>query len=162
MHRVGVYPGSFDPPTLGHLDLIQRAAHLVDTLVVGIGVNSAKGNFLPAEDRLAALRECTSHLPNVQVEMFSGLLVHYAGNKGANVIFRGLRAVSDYDYEFRIAMANRSLNPEIETALIIAKDEYSFLASSVVREVALLGGDYRQFVPEPVAKLIARQLASPN
>ena len=159
MHRVGVYPGSFDPPTLGHLDLIQRAAKLVDTLVVGIGVNSAKGSFLPAEDRREALRECTDHLRNVEIEMFSGLLVHYAESKGANVIFRGLRAVSDYDYEFRIAMANRSLVPHIETALIIAKDEYSFLASSVVREVATLGGDYRQFVPEPVAALIARRLA---
>lgn len=157
---MGVYPGSFDPPTYGHLDLIRRAAELVDTLVVGVGVNSAKTPFLSAEERLGALQECTRDLPNVEVELFQGLLVHYAQAKGANVIFRGLRAVSDYDYEFRIAMANRSLAPEIETALIIAKDEYSFLASSVVREVALLGGDYRQFVPAPVAQLIAKKLSS--
>ncbi|MBS1723990.1 MAG: pantetheine-phosphate adenylyltransferase [Armatimonadetes bacterium] len=152
--RRAIYPGSFDPPTLGHLDVIERAARLFDELVVAIGVNTDKAPFLPADDRLALLKECTSTLDNVKVTTFQGLLVDYARSVECGVLVRGLRAVSDFEYEFRVAMANRKLDPSIETVFLITRDEYSFLSSTVVREVARLGGDPSGFVPEPVARFI--------
>lgn len=159
MTRLAIYPGSFDPPTNGHLDIIQRAATMVDHLIVAIGNNSEKDPFLSVEDRLQGLKDCTAHLPNVEVEVFQGLLVNYAHSKNCRILLRGLRAVTDFDYEFRIGLANKSLSPEIETVFLISREEFSFLASSVVREVARLGGDYTRFVPAPVADLIARRLA---
>ncbi len=159
MERIGIYPGSFDPPTYGHLDIIERASSLVDHLVVAIGVNSQKDTFLSADDRFEALQECLAGKPNVEVQRFEGLLVRFAEERGSNILIRGLRAVSDYEYEFRIAMANRHLAPDIETVFLIARDQWSFLASSVVREVAALGGDYSGFVPEPVADRVARRMA---
>lgn len=157
MKRRAIYPGSFDPPTFGHLDIIERGAGLYDELIVAIGSNSEKAPYLPVEQRKAALAECVKKWPNVRVETFDGLLVDFAAQHEAMVLLRGLRAISDYDYEFRIALANRRLNPQIETVFLIATEEFSFLASSVVREVARLGGNYQQFVPEPVAKLIANR-----
>ena len=159
MTKKAIYPGSFDPPTKGHLDIIERAASMVDELIVAIGNNSEKDPFLPVSDRLEALQECTAHLPHVKITQFSGLLVHYASQENCRLIIRGLRAVTDFDYEFRIGLANKSLNPEIETIFMIAKEEFSFLASSVVREVARLGGDYKKFVPQPVVERIASRLA---
>ncbi len=158
MTRLAIYPGSFDPPTNGHLDIIERASTMYDRLIVAIGNNSEKAPFLSAEDRLQGLKECTSHLQNVEVDSFEGLLVHYAKAKNCRIIIRGLRAVTDFDYEFRIGLANKSLEPEIETVFLISREEFSFLASSVVREVARLGGDYARFVPPQVAKLIAARL----
>lgn len=155
MSRVAVYPGSFDPPTLGHIDIIERAAQLCDTLVVAVGVNNEKQPFMPALERCVALRECLGHLPNVRVEVFSGLLVRFAKDRGCQFIVRGLRAISDFDYEFRVTLANRQLDPTIETIFLLTKEEYSFLASSVVREVSSLGGPIHDFVPEPVARRIA-------
>jgi len=157
MKRRAIYPGSFDPPTFGHLDIIERGAELYDELIVAIGSNSEKPPYLPVEQRHAALTECVKKWPNVRVETFDGLLVDFAAQQQAMVLLRGLRAISDYDYEFRIALANRRLNPDIETVFLIATEEFSFLASSVVREVARLGGNYQQFVPEPVANLIANR-----
>lgn len=159
MGRLAIYPGSFDPPTLGHLDVIRRASGLFDELIVAVGINAEKSPFLSEADRVESLRECTADLANVQVESFQGLLVDYARRKGCRVLVRGLRAISDFEYEFRITMANRSLAPEIETIFLITQDEYSFLASSVVREVARLGGAYQGFVPHAVAERIGRKLA---
>ena len=159
MTRRAIYPGSFDPPTNGHLDIIERGSKIFDQLVVGIGVNSDKAPFLSVDDRLQLLRECSAHLPNVEVMAFDGLLVHFAEEQNSTILLRGLRAITDFDYEFRIALANRSLAPQIETTFLIASEEFSFLASSVVREVAQLGGDYGKFVPAPVARCIARRLA---
>lgn len=159
MARLAVYPGSFDPPTHGHLDVIERGSRLVDELIVAVGVNSEKKPFMSAEDRVAVLRECCSHLPTVTVASFEGLLITYAQSVGAKVLVRGLRAVTDFDYEFRIAMANRTLAPDVETVFLVARDEYSFLASSVVRDVAKYGGDLTPFVPEPVAALIRSRKA---
>ena len=152
--RVAIYPGSFDPPTLGHIDVIERATHLCDKLIVAIGVNTEKTPFLPAEERLDSLKECIAHLPNVEVHLFSGLLVTFAKEKGCQFIIRGLRAISDFDYEFRVSLANRTLDPDIETIFLLTREEYSFLASSVVREVAQLGGPIEKFVPGPVARRI--------
>ncbi|MDI9636600.1 pantetheine-phosphate adenylyltransferase [Kamptonema cortianum] len=156
MTRLAIYPGSFDPPTNGHLDLIERSSKLFDHVIVGIGVNTEKSPFLSVEDRLESLKECCQPYSNVSVETFSGLLVHFARDRECKVLVRGLRAITDYDYEFRIALANRRLAPEIETIFLIAREEFSFLASSVVREVARLNGDYKQFVPPPVAEKIEK------
>ena len=158
MTRRAIYPGSFDPPTYGHLDIMERGAAMYDELIVAIGNNTEKAPYLPVEQRLAALRESTTHLSNVRVESFDGLLVDFAKAENARIILRGLRAISDYDYELRIGLANRKLNPEVETVFLIAKEEFSFLASSVVREVARLGGEYAQFVPPAVEKLIINRL----
>ena len=154
--RRAIYPGSFDPPTLGHLDIVERASGLVDELVMAIGTNSDKAPFLPVEDRVELLRQSTAHLANVTISTFSGLLVDYARSIECHVLIRGLRAVSDFDYEFRVTMANRRLAPEIETLFLITRDEYSFLSSSVVREVARLGGDTSLFAPKVVSDRIAK------
>ena len=158
MHRLAIYAGSFDPPTLGHLDLIERAARLFDRVIVAVGKNPSKTPFLSVEQRLEALHKCTEGLDGVSVDTFEGLLVNYAKEKGAKALVRGLRATADFDYEFQIAMANRRLEPEIETVLLMTKWEHSFLSSSVVREVAAFGGDYGQFVHPEVAKIIASRL----
>lgn len=158
MPRRAIYPGSFDPPTFGHLDVIERAATLFDELVVAIGTNSKKSTFLPVEERVEALQACCAGFANVRVTTFSGLLIEAARSLDSRILVRGLRAVTDYDYEFRIAMANRKLAPEIETVFLIAREEHSFLSSTVVREVATLGGDYTKFVPAPVVERIKRRI----
>lgn len=158
MNGIAIYPGSFDPLTLGHIDIIARASNLFDRLIVGIGINPSKEPFLHIADRLQNIEQAISEFPNVSVDTFDGLLVDFARRNESSVIVRGLRAVSDYEYEFRVASANRKLAPEIETVMLITKDEFSFLASSVVREVALLGGDYDRFVPSFVADTIRRRV----
>ncbi len=159
MVRRAIYPGSFDPPTLGHMDILERAARMFDELIVAVGKNSEKEGFLSPEERVDGLKQCVEHLPNVRVESFDGLLVEFAKQQDCEVLVRGLRAISDFEYEFRVAMANRRLAANVETLFLMTRDEYSFLASSVVREVAALGGDYRTFVPPPVAEIIDKKLA---
>lgn len=159
MRRLAVYPGSFDPPTLGHLDVIERASRLFDEIIVAIGVNSSKSAFLPVEDRLEALRGATAHLPNVRSESFKGLLIEYVQSVGAKSIVRGLRATSDFEYEFQLAMVNRRLSDAVDSVFLMTKWEYSYLSSSIVREVAVLGGDYESLLPEAVRPVVARHLA---
>jgi pantetheine-phosphate adenylyltransferase len=162
VRSIAIYPGSFDPPTLGHLDVIERAAKLFDNLVVAVGVNSAKSPLLSESQRLEALRACVAHLPNVTVESFSGLLVNYAISKGAKSIVRGLRATADFEYEFQMAMVNRRLSDRVDTVFLMTKWEHSYLSSSIVREVATLGGDFTEMVPPTVAPIIARALVARN
>ena len=154
MRRLGIYPGSFDPPTLGHLDVIERAARLFDEIVVTVGENSQKRPLLSVDDRLLALRLATTHLTNVRVDSFSGLLVEYVKAQGARAIVRGLRATADFEYEFQMAMVNRRLSDDIETVFLMTKWEHSYLSSSIVREVAQLGGDYTGMVHPEVAQVI--------
>lgn len=154
MRRLAIVPGTFDPPTLGHLDVIERAAKLFDEIIVAAGVNSSKRPLLSTEARLEALRDSTAHLSNVQVDSFDGLLVEYVRSKGAKSIVRGLRATADFEYELQMALANRRLNPEIDTVFLMTKWEHSYLSSSIVREVALLGGDFEQFVAPSVVPII--------
>lgn len=130
----------------------------MDHLIVGIGINSEKHPFLTTDLRIEVLKECTKHLSNVEIVAFNGLLIHYAEERGCQSLIRGLRAVTDFDYEFRIAMANRTLSPTIETVFLLARDEYSFLASSVVREVGRLGGSLKGFVPECVEEVVLKQI----
>ncbi|MBS1706918.1 MAG: pantetheine-phosphate adenylyltransferase [Armatimonadetes bacterium] len=160
MHRKAIYPGSFDPPTLGHLDVVERAAKIFDEVIVAVGINSAKVPFLPVEDRVQGLQAMVSHLPNVSVMSFSGLLVDFATSQSAQVLVRGLRLTGDFDYEFQTALANRRLNPAIETIFLMTKWEHSYLSSSVVREVASLGGDYSGFVVPAVAEIIRNRITS--
>ncbi len=159
MTRLAIYPGSFDPPTLGHLDVVERAAKLFDELVVSVGVNSSKNPLLTIEQRCEALRQSVAHLPNVRVTSFSGLLIDYALSQGAQAIVRGLRATADFEYEFQMAMVNRRLSSKVETVFLMTGWEHSYLSSSIVREVAHLGGDFSSMVSASVAETIRKALA---
>lgn len=158
MRRLAVYPGSFDPPTLGHIDVVERAGRLFDELVVSVGVNSSKTPFLSPDERVDALRKSVAHLSNVRVDTFEGLLIHHVEGLGAYSIVRGLRATSDFEYEFQMAMVNRRLDETIETVFLMTRWEHSYLSSSIVREVAVLGGDYSGLVPPPVVPIVAAAL----
>ncbi len=148
--RVGIYPGSFDPVTLGHLDIIKRASNLVDKLYVAVIKNKKKKSLFTVEERLDMLERVTKDIHNVEVESFDGLTVEYAKQKDANVIFRGLRAVTDFEYELQIAQTNHQLNPKIDTVFLITNVEYAYLSSSIVREIASYNGEIDRFVPELV------------
>ena len=154
---LALYPGSFDPPTNGHLSIIQRGLRLFDGLVVAVLQNPAKDAVFTVEQRMALLREAVGDDPRVQVESFSGLLVHYANKKGVTTVMRGLRAVSDFEYEFQMANMNRKLDKDIETIFMMTGEDYFYISSQMVREVASLGGNVAGLVPPNVhAKLLAR------
>ncbi|MHC1750422.1 MAG: pantetheine-phosphate adenylyltransferase [Cellulosilyticaceae bacterium] len=153
--KIGIYPGSFDPLTIGHMDIIQRAASVVDRLVVSVLVNPHKPKGLfDTEERMDMIKNSLKHLDNVEVDSFSGLLVDYAKAKGATVIVRGLRAVTDFEYELQMAQINKNLLPSVETIFLVTNAEYSFLSSSSVRELAMFKGNYYNLVPAYVAKKI--------
>lgn len=150
-----IYPGTFDPITNGHTDLIDRAARLFDEVVVGVANSPSKRPLFDLAERVQLARQVTAHLPNVKVVGFSGLLVDFAREQQANVLIRGLRAVSDFEYEFQLANMNRHLMPELESVFLTPSAENSFISSTLVKEVALHGGDIRQFVAPLVAQAIA-------
>lgn len=143
----GVYPGSFDPITFGHLDIIERSARMVDELVIAVLRNSAKNSLFSLEERVNMIRELTKDLPNVRVESFDGLLVDYMSQIDADIIIRGLRAVTDFEYELQIAQMNHVLKENVETIFLITSLKYSYLSSSLVKEIASYGGDISKFVP---------------
>jgi len=147
-----IYPGSFDPVTNGHLDVIQRASAIFDQLIVAVTQNVEKDALFPVKERVEMLESITFEWQNVQVEVFNGLLVDYARNQGASVILRGIRAVSDYEYELQMAMMNRKLEPDIETVFMLPGEPYSYLSSRLVREIARLGGPVKDLVPPIVAE----------
>ncbi|HOB19302.1 MAG TPA: pantetheine-phosphate adenylyltransferase [Candidatus Atribacteria bacterium] len=148
--RAAVYPGSFDPITNGHLDVIKRSAGLFDLLIVAVAKNSGKKPTFSVEERIDMIRRVTHHIPNVVVDNFEGLLVEYAASKNTSVIIKGLRAVSDFEYEFQMALMNKKLKPGIETVFIMTDHKYSYLSSSMVREVASLGGSIEGLVPDEI------------
>jgi len=147
-----IYPGTFDPVTNGHLDIIERASKLFDKVVITISVNSSKKPLFTKEERQDMIKNVTTKYKNVSVDVFDGLLVTYAKKKKASVIIRGLRAISDFDYEFQIALTNRKLEPEVNTIFLMPSEKYSFLNSSLVRELASYKADVKQFVPDYVFK----------
>lgn len=155
IHGLALYPGSFDPFTLGHLDIVERASHLFQEVEVTVAENAAKKGFLPVNTRCDLIRESTSHLNNVVVRSFSGLLASYAEDRKAVALVRGLRQVSDFEYEFRMAFANRRLAPGIETVFLMTTEEHALISSSVVREIHHWGGDISSFVPEPVRRALS-------
>jgi len=157
MHRIAVYPGSFDPVHNGHLDIIERAGKSFEEVIVAILENDAKSGLFTVPERLALMRE-TVHLPNVRVESFHGLLVDFMRERKSRILIRGLRAVSDFEYEFQMALMNRHLYPEVETLFMVPAEEYTFLSSRVVKEVAGLKGDVSRLVPPPVIRALERKL----
>ena len=148
--RAAIYPGSFDPVTFGHLDVIKRAAEIFDELTVSVLNNKIKTPLFSVEERVKMLEEATKDLPNVTIDSFSGLLIDYAARKDIHVAIRGLRAITDFEYELQMAQTNRVLNPQIDTLFLTTSIDYSYLSSSIVKEVASLGGDISRFVPETI------------
>ncbi len=146
--KVAICPGSFDPVTCGHVDIITRAAAMFDKVIVVVMVNSNKSPLFTQEERVALLKRATASLPNVEVDAYGGMLAEYARQKQATAVVKGLRAVSDFEYEFQMALTNRKLNPELETVFLTTNAEYLYLSSSLVKQMASLGGDIREFVPE--------------
>ena len=153
-----IYPGSFDPVTYGHLDIIKRSADIVDELVVGVLYNKAKIPLFSVEERVKMLGEATKDLGNVKIVPFEGLLIDFAKQMDAKVIVRGLRAITDFEYELQMAQTNRKLNPEVETLFMTTSLEYSYLSSTTVKEVASFEGDISQFVPEFIAEKVTDKI----
>ena len=152
--RSAVYPGTFDPITNGHVDLVDRAAPLFERLVVGVAESPGKGPALPLALRVSLARDALARHPNVEVIGFNGLLAHFVRDLGAGVLLRGLRAVSDFEYEFQLASMNRHLIPDVETLFLTPAEQYGFISSSLVREISRLGGDVSGFVPSAVAQAL--------
>jgi len=149
---IAIYPGTFDPPTNGHLDLIQRGASIFDELVVAILDNAEKTPLFALEERLEMLRECTAQYKNVKIDSFSGLMVECAARHGAHAVLRGIRAVSDYEYELQMAWMNRKLAPQLETVFMMPAEAYSYLSSRLVRQLGKFGGSVQGLVPETVER----------
>ena len=158
--RTVIYPGSFDPVTNGHLDVVQRASRLFDKVIVAVAHNEGKNPLFSQPERLDLVAHCIKHLPNVEAETLDGLLVDYAQKHSAQAIIRGLRAVSDFEFEFQMALMNRKLNERVETIFMMPKDTYTFLSSRIVKEIARLGGDVSAFVPARVREALTARLAA--
>ena len=152
--RIAVYPGTFDPITNGHVDLVDRAAPLFERMIVGVAESPGKGPALPLAQRVELARDALARFPNVEVRGFASLLAHFVEELGAGVLLRGLRAVSDFEYEFQLASMNRHLIPGVETLFMTPAEEYGFISSSLVREISRLGGDVSAFVPAAVARAL--------
>jgi len=157
--RTAIYPGSFDPLTNGHLDVIQRATKLFDRVVVAVAKSESKQPLFEWEERVEMVAAAVGHLPNVEADSFDGLLVEYVDSLGAQAVVRGLRAVSDFEFEFQLALMNRKLNERIETIFMMPKDTYTFLSSRIVKEIARLGGDVSAFVPAHVQTALKSKLS---
>lgn len=160
--KLAICPGSFDPITNGHLDVIERASKLFDRVVVLVAVNAGKHALFTPEERCDLIRRATAHLPNTEVDMYGGLLADYARKKNAAAIVKGLRAMSDFEYEFQMALTNRKLCENVETVFLTTSTEYMYLSSSLVKEVAGLGGDIREFVPSCVLNDILQKTKGTN
>lgn len=152
-----LYPGTFDPLTNGHLDLIERAARLFDHVTIAVADSKKKSPLFSLEERIDLAEQVTSHLDNVEVSGFSGLLIFHCQEKNANMVLRGVRTVSDFEYEFQLATMNRKLDKNIETVFLTPDERLSFISSSLVREISAMGGDAAQFVPDIVAKALAEK-----
>ena len=161
MSKIGIYPGSFDPITYGHLDIIQRSLSVVDELVIAVSNNNSKNHLISIEDRLNLINQSILSLPEknlskIKVEKFDNLLVHYVKSKNASLIIRGLRAVSDFEYEFLMTGMNRSIDKDIETIFLMSSEKYHFISSRFIKEIHKLGGDISKSVPKPVLDFLAK------
>ncbi|CAN5490765.1 pantetheine-phosphate adenylyltransferase [soil metagenome] len=158
--RVAVYTGTFDPIHLGHLDIIARGSRLYDKLIVGVGINPDKSTMFSLEERVALIEAVTAEFGNVEVKAFPGLAVRIVRDLGARIMLRGLRTLSDMEYEFTMSLMNLNLDGEIETVFLMAKEEFSHVSSSLLRQIAVLGGDLTKFLPEPVKRALLAKVAS--
>ena len=156
--KKAIYPGSFDPMTFGHLDIIERSSQIFDELNVAVLCNNAKNPLFSTDERVSMIKDMTRHLPNVTVSSFDGLLVEYADEIGAGIVIRGLRAVTDFEYELQIAQTNRIVNPKLDTVFLTTSLEYAYLSSTIVKEVASYGGDISKFVPEQIIPEVYKKL----
>lgn len=154
-----IYPGSFDPITLGHLDVVERAAKLFDRLLIAVAYNADKHAMFTAEQRMDLISQSLGPWPNVEIVTFEGLLVDFAKKTGAGAVVRGLRAVTDFEYEFQMALMNKTLNPDMETVFLASREAFTYISSRVIKEVARLGGDVTRFVPPPVVAALKKALA---
>ncbi len=157
LKNIAIYPGSFDPCTNGHLDIIERSSSIFEKVIVAILVNSSKTPTFTVEERVELLKAATAHIPNVEVMCFNGLLAQFADQQGAKVIIKGLRAVSDFEYEFQMSLTNTKLNPNVETLFMTTKSENMYLSSSIVREVARYGGSVEDMVPSVILEQIYKK-----
>jgi len=155
--RVAVYTGTFDPIHLGHIDVIRRGSDLFDRLIVGVGINPDKSTLFSIEERVELIRKVTSQYDNVEVEQFHGLAVQFVRKAGARILLRGLRTLSDMEYEFTMSLMNLHLDPGIETIFLMAKEEFSHVSSSLLRQIAVLGGDLTKFLAEPVKEALIKK-----
>lgn len=160
MNRAAVYAGTFDPITRGHLDVIERAARIFNRLIIAVAVSTRKATLFSVEERRALVKQVVRRFKNVEVDVFDGLLVQYARKKGVRVLVRGLRAFSDFEFEFQMALTNRKMAPDIETLFLMPKEDFSYVSSSTVREVAQYGGDTSSFVAPPVERALKAKLTS--
>lgn len=160
--RVAIYPGTFDPITNGHIDVVARAREIFDEVIVTVAENGAKRPLFSVAERLAMIKETVGKFDNVSVDSFKGLLVSYAKRRKASAIVKGLRAVSDFEYEFQMALANRRLDSSLTTVFLMPHEQYTYLNSSIVREIAMLGGDVSKFVPPSVLKRLLRKFVTPK
>ena len=158
MEKRAIYPGTFDPMTNGHLDLVTRAANMFDHVILAIAASPSKKPMFSLEERVALATQVTAHLPNVEVLGFSELMAHFAQHQNANILVRGLRAVSDFEYEMQLANMNRHLMPTLESVFLMPSKEWSFISSSLVKEVARHGGDIAPYVPEIIAQALSEKL----
>ncbi len=156
--KKAIYPGTFDPVTFGHIDVIRRSAKIVDELVIGVLVNNQKTPLFTPDERVEMLKSVTGDLPNVSVIAFNGLLIDFAEAQNANFVIRGLRAVTDFEYELQMSQTNRIIDPDVDTIFLTTSLEYAYLSSSTVREVASFEGDISKFVPEHIAKLVKEKI----
>lgn len=155
--KIAIYPGTFDPITNGHLDILERAINLFDKVIVSIARNSSKDPLFPEQERLELIRQAIKSYKQVEVDSFEGLLVDYAKKKKATAVVRGLRAISDFEYELQMALMNRKLNPNVQTVFLMPNEKYTYLNSTIVREIARLGGDVTDFVPPVVKEALNRK-----
>ncbi|MBM3290557.1 MAG: pantetheine-phosphate adenylyltransferase [Candidatus Hydrogenedentes bacterium] len=156
--RVGIYPGSFDPPTYGHLDLIARAYRLFDTFIVAVAHNPDKKGLFSVEERIDMLTQCTRDIGNIEITSFQGLTAEFAHQRKATTLVRGLRVVSDFEYEITMAIANQKLNPDIDTVCLMPSEKFLLLSSRIVREIAVFGGNLKEFVPPEIERRIREKL----
>ena len=152
--KPAIYPGSFDPPTYGHLDVVRRGSELFDKLIIAVAVNDAKRYLFTPEERKDMMVRATSDIPNVEVEIFEGMIIDFVQRKKTNMILRGIRTVSDFEYEFKMALTNREMSNKIETIFVMTDQRYSFFSSSLTKEIAALGGPMETFVPEFIADML--------